>query len=115
MQLNPLLKFTLVLGVIGTLGLFDSGCRKQDVRTVTINTPGMKDNECARIIQDAFMRYPGIKTAHPDVEKRQVKVSYNSMVIAIKNIEFIIANAGFQANEIPANTNVAVKLPIGDR
>lgn len=100
-----------VIGLLGAGCLWTAGCRKQDMRTVTVKVPGLKNQECARIIQDAFIRYPGIKTVQPDVAAREVRVTYNSMVIAIKNIEFIIAQAGFDANDIPANTNAAAALP----
>ena len=46
-----------------------------------------------------------------DLEKRAVTVTYDSLLTALKNIEFTIANAGFQANEVPANTNAVNALP----
>ncbi len=105
----------LIAGLLAAGCCWASGCRKQDMRTVTIQVPGLKDQECARIVQDAFIRYPGIKTVQPDIAARTVRVTYNSMVIARKNLEFIIANAGFDANDIPANTNAAANLPAAVR
>lgn len=86
------------------------GCRKHDMRTVEIRVPDMKDQESARIIQDAFIRHIGVKTVQPDISAGIVRVTYNSMQIARKNLEFIIANAGFAANDIPAKTNVAGRV-----
>lgn len=82
-----------------------AGCRKQDVRTAVISVPGMTNAACAQTIQDAFMRQPGIKAIRPDFQQRTLTVTYDSMVIARKNIEFTIAGAGFNANDIPASTN----------
>ncbi|MCG2660305.1 MAG: heavy-metal-associated domain-containing protein [Kiritimatiellae bacterium] len=88
-----------------------TGCRKQDMRTVVVTVPGLKNQACAQIIQDAFMRQPGIKTIRPDWQQHTLTVTYDSMVIARKNIEFTIAGAGFDANDIRAPTNAVAALP----
>lgn len=88
-----------------------AGCRKQDMRTVVVAVPNLKNPACAQIIQDAFMRQPGIKAIHPDFQQHTLTVIYDSMVIARKNIEFTIASAGFDANDIPAKSNAAAALP----
>lgn len=90
--------------------LFGS-CREQDIRQVVIKTPGLKNPACAKIIQDAFMKQPGIVSVRPDFQKHELTVKYNSMVIALKNIEFTIAAAGFDANDIKAYTNAVAALP----
>jgi len=88
-----------------------SSCRQQDVREVVIKTPGLKNQACAKVIQDAFMRQPGIVSIRPDFQKREIIVKYNSMVIALKNIEFTIAGAGFDANDTQTQTNAVATLP----
>ncbi len=88
-----------------------AGCRKQDVRTVVVAVPGLKNTACTQIIQDAFMRQPGIKAIVPDFQQHTLTVTYDSMVIARKNIEFTIAGAGFNANDIPAPTNAVAAKP----
>ena len=99
----------LVLLLLALLLL--SSCRQQDVREVVIKTPGLKNQACAKLIQDAFMRQPGIVSIRPDFQKRELVVTYNSMVIALKNIEFTVAGAGFDANDTPAPTNAVAALP----
>jgi len=88
-----------------------SSCRQQDIREVMIKTPGLKNQACAKIIQDAFMHQPGIVSIRPDFQKHEIAVTYNSMVIALKNIEFTIAAAGFDANDTRAQTNALAALP----
>jgi hypothetical protein len=88
-----------------------SSCRKQDIREVIIQTPGIKNQACAKIVQDAFMRQPGVISIRPDFQKREITVKYNSMVIARKNIEFTVAAAGFDANDTRAPTNAVAALP----
>jgi len=79
-----------------------AGCRKQDVRTVAVSVPGLTEAAVAQHIQDAFLKQPGIRSVRPDIERRTLTVTYDSMVTARKNIEFTIAEAGFEANDIPA-------------
>lgn len=86
-------------------------CRQQDVREVVIKVPGLKNPTCAKIIQDAFMRQPGIVSIRPDFQKHEIAVTYNSMVIALKNIEFTIAAAGFDANDTQTQSNAVAALP----
>lgn len=102
---------TGVLALVILAGLLFSSCRQQDVREVVIKAPGLKNQACAKIIQDAFMRQPGIVSVRPDLQKREITVKYNSMVIARKNIEFTIAEAGFDANDTQARTNAVAVLP----
>lgn len=88
-----------------------SACRKHDIRTVVVEVPGLRHPTCARIIQEAFVRQPGIRSVQPDLQQRTLKITYDSMIIALKNIEFVIADAGFDANEVRARPEAAAKLP----
>lgn len=107
----PAKKMTGVLALVILACLLAGSCRLQDVREVVIKAPGLKNQACAKIIQDAFMRQPGIVSVRPDFQKREIIVKYNSMVIALKNIEFTIAAAGFEANDTQAQTNAVAALP----
>lgn len=107
----PVKKMIGGLALVILACLLLSACRQQDVREVVIKTPGLKNQACAKVIQDAFMRQPGIVSVRPDFQKQEIAVTYNSMVIAIKNIEFTIAEAGFDANDTQARTNAVAALP----
>jgi copper chaperone CopZ len=98
-----------ILFIFVLLGL--GACRRQDVRTVIIKTPGMKNQACAKLVQDSFVRQPGIVSVRPDFQNNEVVVTYNSMVVAIKNLEFAVAGAGFDANGIKASSNAVAALP----
>ncbi len=86
-------------------------CRKHDIRVVVVEVPGLKSPECAKFIQEGFMKQPGIRSVQPDFQQRTLTVTYDSMVIAIKNIEFVIAEAGFDANDEKARPEGVAKLP----
>ena len=87
------------------------GCRKNDFRTTEISVPGLKNAECARILQESFLKHPGVKKVEPDFERRGLQITYDSMVTALKNLETTIAGAGFDANDISAPPDVRAGLP----
>jgi len=100
-------------GVAVALVVILASCRKQDLRTQTIRVPEMKNAACASIVAEALQRQQGIppEWIKVDIENRTVTVTYDSLQRALKNLEFAIADAGFQANETPANPEAAAKLP----
>ncbi len=71
----------------------------------------MKNQACATIIGNALHKQPGVVSVRPDFQTHQVTVTFNSMVIAKMNIEFIIADAGFDANDTEASPTAIAKLP----
>ena len=80
-----------------------AGCRVSDVREMTVNVPGMVEASDVEKVRAALAPLGGIKeeTVY-DAKTRTVTVRYDSMVIAHKNIEIAIAEAGYDANNIPA-------------
>ena len=83
------------------------GCRRTDVRDFEISVPALT-RENASKVAGALMQYEGVR----DVAKIQkntivfdegahlVKVKYDSMKVAKKNLERAIALAGFEANGV---------------
>lgn len=106
-----MLRVSLVLLSVVVLSL---GCRKTDVRTVVIRVPGMINRQCADIIVNALrqarygVRMDSIET---DLEMRRIVLKYDSMKLSLKNVEFTIAKAGFQANVVPADEKARAALP----
>jgi copper chaperone CopZ len=100
--------FVVLLGVAGYLG----GCRRQDERVIQIDVPGMRTEAHARIVVSAIGSVPGVRPEgiKTDLANRKVTVTYESIVASLKNIEFAIADAGFSANDIPANAEAAARV-----
>ncbi len=98
------MKRLFMLLAIGTLAL--SGCRVSDVRDMTVKVPGMTSEADAQRIRSALSPLGGINREHTtfDIAGRTIRVRYDSMVIAHKNIEIAIAEAGYDANAIKAIT-----------
>jgi copper chaperone CopZ len=95
-----------------------SACYRQDIQTLNVSVPGMKSQECAGIIYNGFQTQPpleGIVSVKTDVANRTVSVTYDSRKIAIKNIEYLICDLGFEANGNPPRPGTQEKLPEGCR
>ena len=101
--------------VLCALMLAGPGCFRQDRRTITVKVPQLNGPECLRFIQDAAQKVEGIEQVAPHYDSRTVDVTYNAMKLGIKNIEFIIAGAGFDANETQAPAAARAALPEGCR
>lgn len=89
----------LLAGVLGA-----AGCRVRDERVLTVNVPEMAASLDQARVRRAIESLGGVKADKIafDLEARKVVVVYDSMVIAHKNIEIAIAEAGYAANGIPA-------------
>ena len=100
----------LMLVVLATCGL---SCRQRDMRTTLVHVPEMKNQACVDHIRAAVSRASGKRaelTAF-DLQGRTVEVSYQSLMLAMKNVEFYIVEAGFSANGVPASPKAAAALP----
>ena len=104
----------LLLGAVAAAALA-CGCFRQDVRTLVVNVPQMKSADCSKIIQGALSRIEGIVSAEPDLEKHTMSVTYNSTKLSIKNVEFLIAGVGFDANDEKGKPEAKAALPAGCR
>jgi copper chaperone CopZ len=95
--------------LLGLLAL--AGCRVSDVRVLTVNVPAMSAETDVERIKKSLASLNGLdreKTTF-DVAGRTVTVTYDSMVVAHKNIEIAIAEAGYDANLIKAIPPPAAK------
>jgi copper chaperone CopZ len=100
-------------GIVIVLVVMVCGCRHQDKRVATLSIPEMKNQACAAICVNALATRPGVdaKTIQVDYATRSITLRYDSMQLAMKNLEFAVSDAGFSANGIPANQAAAAKLP----
>jgi len=111
-------KYLKIAVIITSLCCFIAGCRRHDYRTITIDVPGMKNQKCVEIVTQAIvnelmrcMAFEPDKKIEVDMTRRTVTVTYDSLKLSVKNIEFAIAKAGFTANDVPADPSAYEKLP----
>jgi copper chaperone CopZ len=101
-----------ILVVIVGVGLLGISCRRQDVRPIMIDVPGMRTGEHVAMIMQAMRTIPGVDTnsVRVDFTRHTITVRYESLVASLKNIEMAIAEAGFAANDVPANAVAAARV-----
>jgi copper chaperone CopZ len=97
--MNYLISLFVLVGV-----LVMSGCRETDVRTLTVKVPALASEVDVQQIRKALTPLNGVNKELLvfDVKEHKVTVTYDSMVVAHKNIEIAIAEAGYDANGIQA-------------
>ncbi|MBM4149785.1 MAG: heavy-metal-associated domain-containing protein [Lentisphaerae bacterium] len=126
-KLAGMMRLLMFLAVVLLAGSI-SGCRRIDMRTVTIQVPAMKNSACADRVIEAIGRelYSGPDQdvsrqrirdmlssgeAVVDLTNRTVTVRYDSLRLSLKNLEFAVAEAGFDANNTPASEEAVKALP----
>ncbi len=126
-RVSPMKRYLLIALVIAPAILLSS-CRKEDVRTVVIEVPAMKNQACADRVVNALaeelaagptddvtrQRVHAVIASgviSTDIERRTATVVYDSLKLALKNLEFAVAKAGFDANNTPAEPQAAKALP----
>ena len=97
------MKKTMIVAALALFAL--AGCRQKDEREFTVNVPALvqKDADAVSgVIRTALAGCCGIdmSSLQFDPEIHCVKMRYDSMQIAKKNIEMAIAKAGFEANGV---------------
>lgn len=88
-----------------------TGCFRNDIREVTFSVPQLAAPECADVIQNALASIDGVIGAEADLVNQQLTVTFNGLKLAIKNIEFVIAGAGFDVDQTPGVAGAKAALP----
>ena len=99
-----------------------SGCFRQDVLTIALHVPKMRDAAQVATIEQALRGSPtpappgatgwieGIVSVQFNPQAQQVSVTYDARRIARKNIEHLISAAGFDVNDIPAHAKTITDI-----
>jgi len=80
------------------------GCRIRDERELVVKVPQMQTEQDVAKVRNSLIPLKGVnlQDAKFDLTTQTVTVSFDSMVVANKNIEIAIAEAGYDANKIAA-------------
>ncbi|ANE49348.1 heavy-metal-associated domain-containing protein [Flavisolibacter tropicus] len=81
------------------------------VQTAKISTPTIQCDMCKSKIETYLKRYDGISSINVNVKKKEVTVKYITDRINEEEIKTAIANAGYDAGDIPANEDSYKRLP----
>ncbi len=104
---------TKLLSLLGVALFVTVSCRQQDFRELTLHVPDMHNPACVQIVMQALSRGPGIKpdSVLLDPDKRIIRLTYDSLLSADKNFEYLVSRAGFSVNGIPADEKARAALP----
>jgi copper chaperone CopZ len=79
--------------------------------TAKIKTPTVGCEDCKTRIETYLKRYDGITYVMVNWRRKETTVKYLTDRINIEEIKTAIANAGFDADEVPANEDSYKRLP----
>ena len=104
------MKHALTISVLA-LAMLCAGCRQKDYRIAKVQVPNVINEACEKRVRDALRPLKGIEMDLVGVTNGVLYVRYDSMQLGLKNIEHAVKDAGFDANEFPADPQARAKLP----
>lgn len=81
------------------------------VLTAVIKTPNALCQSCKERIEGQLKRYDGVAEVTVNYRKGETKVKYITDRINIEEIKAIIANCGYDADDVPAAEDAYNRLP----
>lgn len=103
----------LLLLLVAVMGIASMGFAqaKKGVLTMTIKTPTVQCEMCKNRIEKYLLREEGVQKVNVDFRKKVTKVTYITDRNNEDNIRTAIANIGYDADDIKAETEAYKKLP----
>ncbi|MDB5202786.1 MAG: copper chaperone [Ferruginibacter sp.] len=102
----------LQLTVMAILGFaFASFAQTKAADKAVIKTPTIQCDMCKSKIEKALFKQYGINSVKVDVKKKTTTVSWITDRTNIENIKTMIANAGYDADDVTADPDAYKKLP----
>ena len=108
--MRRLLEMTLV----GLLTCSMAGCYRPRERTHIVSVPALKPANEA-IVLGSLSNLDGFIGCKADQNSHRVSVTYVPEKLGMRNIEFAIAGAGYDANATPASAEARAKLPASQK
>jgi periplasmic mercuric ion binding protein len=81
------------------------------LQTAKISTPNVLCEDCKKRLTTYLDRYDGIQFLNINTHKGEITVKYLTDRINIEEIKTAIANAGYDADDVPANEDAYKRLP----
>lgn len=82
----------------------------QNVKTVTIHTSA-QCGMCKETIETALYKVKGVVSASVELETKNVTITYRTKKLTNDDLKKAITMAGYDADELPADTNSYNNLP----
>ena len=89
------MKKTICFLLLTSSFLLLSGCRREDVREMTVSMPGLTEADKAKVVE-ALAKYNGIRKDSYvwDMNAKTLTLKYDSMQIAQANVRYAIDEKG---------------------
>lgn len=102
----------LILTVLVISGFFVAGfSQTKAIVTATIKTPNALCENCKSRIETYLKRYDGVQEVNVNYRKGETRVKYFTDRTDIEQIKTAIANAGYDADDVPATEDAYNRLP----
>ncbi len=102
----------ILVAAIAMIGLLINGnAQTKPVLTAIIKTPNALCAICKERIEGQLKRYDGVAEVNVNFRKGETKVKYITDRINIEEIKAIIANCGYDADDVPAAEDAYNRLP----
>ncbi|MFB6453662.1 heavy-metal-associated domain-containing protein [Chitinophaga sp. Hz27] len=101
----------LMLLLVSTFSMAMAQQKQKTMATAKISTPTVQCESCKNRIERYLSREEGVESAKVDFKKHITTVKYWTDRTNIENIKTAIANCGYDADNITANTESYAKLP----
>ena len=105
------MKRLLFLTIAVTGISFFTSAQTKTLLAAKISTPTVQCDMCKERIETYLKRYDGVTYVNVNVKKKETAVKYLSDRTNIENIKTAIANAGYDADDVPANPDAYKSLP----
>jgi len=89
-----------------------TSAQEKSVVTVKIKTPTVQCEKCKDRIETYLKRYDGVALVNVNYKRKETTVKYLTNRINIEEIKTAIANAGYDADDVPATPDSYNRLPI---
>ena len=102
----------LLFLMIAVTGIsFFASAQTKTLLAAKIITPTVQCDMCKERIETYLKRYDGVTYVNVNVKKKETTVKYLTDRTNIENIKTAIANAGYDADDVPANPDAYKALP----
>ncbi len=102
----------ILFSTIALVGFSLAGfSQTKPVLTAIIKTPNALCESCKERIEGQLKRYDGVAEVNVNFRKGETKVKYITDRINIEEIKAIIANCGYDADDVPASEDAYIRLP----
>ncbi|MBI1342816.1 MAG: copper chaperone [Terrimonas sp.] len=101
--------FFIVIAFTGlSLGM---DAQTKPLETVKIKTPTVGCESCKSRIEEYLKRYDGVTYVNVNWRRKETTVKFLTNRTNIEMIKAAIANAGYDADDVPANPDAYKRLP----